>query len=121
VNYPNALIFICSAEPSRCNISWTVRSNIAASGVTYYPQLTTTDECKLGCSNQVADCVAAQIRYLQNSIQCFLLSDANKLSSAVVAQGIDLYVLTMNCGPVTGYYSTHLTYESLFKAFCEVN
>lgn len=103
VNIVTEVFAPCCAgvERTECNVTWVNLSDIATSGVGYYPQYATVDECLLACVYLLQGCVAAQIRIASNSMQCFLLTDANKLYVTVFALGTSLYKLVKNCAPMS--------------------
>lgn len=81
-----------------CNVTWHNRSDIAtSSGIVFYSQYPTVDECLNGCAWFLPGCVAALIRNVGKWPRCFLLDSANVLANVIAAQNVSLYVLTKQC------------------------
>ena len=94
--------FIPGYPLNSCNVTWYNRSNAAASsGVVFYPQYQTVDECLDGCAWMVPGCVAAQVRNATHPIQCFLLTNVNSLQNVWAAKDLSMYALTKQCGQGT--------------------
>ena len=98
----SALLFFCFLSnctgPHDCNATWRNSTDISVSGLTFYPQYTTIDECLLGCAYLQMGCVAAQTYDASSSvIDCFLVMDTNSLRDAQPSQGGHLYRLTLSC------------------------
>jgi hypothetical protein len=96
--------FFTGVRRTECNVTWVNHSDVAASAVEYYPQYTTVDECLAACAYQLHGCVAAQVHSISTSMQCYLLTDINRLYATVAARGISLFTLVRSCTPVTGWW-----------------
>jgi hypothetical protein len=84
-----------------CDITWHVSTDkaISRSGLIYYEQYSTVEDCVNGCAYEAPVCVAVQIRIRNPAapIKCFVIANPNVLYELRDAKGVNLFVLTMKC------------------------
>lgn len=86
-----------------CNATWLYYPQTAVLGALVYLQYRAVDDCLAGCAYMLPGCVAALYRNSTKSPWCFLLTDVNRVSNRMSAQGapLSLYVLVPVCTDVT--------------------